>query len=143
MPAPALGRGWLRGLLQSIREGGVQPRDPRVKALWALLRRRQLLAGSPWAQTRLRFIWRQGLNAKPRPRTAARLLALIRNQAPLPAIVQQRFQQRQWARGPRRTVMARSPMHRLRPVAVRRVGTLRPVGRARPVRPLVARRRGR
>ena len=56
-PVPALGRGWLRALLQGIRESGVQPRDPRVKALWALLRRHQLLARSPWARTRLKFIW--------------------------------------------------------------------------------------
>ena len=31
--APALGRGWLRALMHGIRETGVQPKDPRVKAL--------------------------------------------------------------------------------------------------------------
>jgi hypothetical protein len=137
--APALGRGWLRALLQAIRETGVQPRDPRVKALWQLLRRRQLLARSPWARTRLKFIWQKGLNAKPRPRTIARLLALLKNRGPLTATPQRR----QWSHGPRRAMMARSPMRRLQPVVVRRVATLRPLGRPRPVRPVVSRRRGR
>src|SRR5688572_25848911 len=137
--APALGRGWLRALLQAIRETGVQPRDPRVKALWQLLRRRQLLARSPWARTRLKFIWQRGLNAKPRPRTIARLLALLKNRAPLTVNVQQRL----WSRGPRRAAITRAPMRRLQPVAVRRVATLRPVGRQQPVRPVAARRRGR
>ena len=139
VPAPALGRGWLRALMQGIRETGVQPRDPGVKALWALLRRRQLLASSPWARTRLKFIWQNGLNAKPRPRTAARLLALLRNQAPVTVNLQQQL----WSRGPRRAAITRAPMRRLRPVAVRRVATLRPVGRPQPVRPVAARRRGR
>lgn len=138
MQAPALGRGWLRALLQGIRETGVQPRDPRVKALWALLRRRQLLARSPWARTRLKFIWQKGLNAKPRPRTIARLLALLKNRGPLTASPQRR----QWSTGPRRAAM-RSSMRRLQPVVVRRVATLRPLGRPRPVRPLVSRPRGR
>ena len=137
--APALGRGWLRALIQGIRETGVQPKDPRVKALWQLLRRRQLLARSPWARTRLRFIWQKGLNAKPRPRTIARLLALLRNRGPLTISPQQR----QWSRVPRRAAMARSSMRRLRPVVVRRVATLRPVCRARPMRPPASRPRGR
>ena len=100
--APALGRGWLRALLQAIRDTGVQPRDPRVKALWQLLRRRQLLARSPWARTRLKFIWQKGLNARPRPRTIARLLALLRNRGPLTA----GMQRRQWSQlgWPRRTL---------------------------------------
>ena len=137
--APALGRGWLRALLRGIRETGVQPRDPRVKALWALLRRRQLLASSPWARTRLKFIWQNGLNARPRPRTIARLLALLRIRAPLTVNVQQRL----WSRSPRRAAITRAPMRRLQPVAVRRVATLRPVGRPQSVRPVAARRRGR
>src|SRR5688572_3307324 len=137
--APTLGRGWLRALIQGIRETGVQPKDPRVKALWQLLRRRQLLARSPWARTRLRFIWQKGLNAKPRPRTIARLLALLRNRGP----VTLGPQQRQWSSVPRRAAMVRSSMRRLRPVALRRVATLRPVGRARPIRPPASRPRGR
>jgi len=139
MQAPTLGRGWLRALLHGIREAGVQPNDPRVKALWQLLRRRQLLARSPWARSRLRFIWQKGLSARPRPNTIARLLALLRNRAPLTAGPLQR----QWSTVPRRAVMARSPMRRLQPVVVRRVATLRPVGRPRPVRPAVSRHRGR
>jgi hypothetical protein len=136
---PALGRGWLRALLHGIRQAGVQPRDPRVKALWALLRRRQLLANNPWARTRLKFIWQKGLDARPRPRTIARLLALLKNRATPAAGVQQR----QWPQRPSRAAIAPSSMRRLQPVAVRRVATLRPVGRARPLRPLVSRPRGR
>ena len=83
MPAPtsALSRGWLRDLMRGIRQEGVQPRDPRVKALWNLLRRRQLLARDPWARTRLRYIWQKGLNVRPRPRTTQRLLTLLRSGA--------------------------------------------------------------
>ena len=139
MQAPTLGRGWLRALLHGIREAGVQPNDPRVKALWQLLRRRQLLARSPWARSRLRFIWQKGLSARRRPNTIARLLALLRSRAQLIATPQQRL----WSRGPRRAAMARSPMRRLRPVVVRRVATLRPVGRPRAARPAVSRHRGR
>ena len=134
MQPPALGRGWLRALLQGIREAGVQPRDPRVKALWQLLHRRQLLVRSPWARTRLRFIWQKGLNAKPRPRTIARLLALLRNRAITSP------QQRQWSASLRRRPMPRSSMRRLQPVMVRRVATLRPVGRPQPLHPHMSRR---
>ena len=135
LPAPTLGRGWLRALLHGIREAGVQPNDPRVKALWQLLRRRQLLARSPWARSRLRFIWQKGLSARPRPNTIARLLALLRTRAQLIASPQRR----QWAA--RRAAMPRPAMRRMQPVMVRRVATLRPVGR--PVRQPVSRRRGR
>jgi hypothetical protein len=129
----------LRSLLQGIREtAGLQPRDPRVKALWEMLRRRQVLASSAWARTRLRFIWNKGLDTRPRPRTAARLVALLKNREPLTA-----GPQRLWSKTPPRAAMARSSMRRLRPVTVRRVATLRPVGRARPMRPLASRPRGR
>ena len=136
---PVLSRGWLRALLHGIHVTGVRPKDPRVRALWRLLRRRQLLGRSPWAQTRLRFIWQKGLDARPRPRTIARLLALLRNRVPVIAIPQQQ----PWARSPRRAVMARAPMRRLQPVVVRRVATVRPVAHRRPVRPHGTRPRGR
>lgn len=131
---PAIDGAWLRALL----EGGVQPKDLRVRGLWDLLRQRRLLARSPWARTRLRFIWQKGLNAKPRPRTIDRLLALL-NRAPLTASPQQW----QWSKGHRRAARPRAAMRRLRPVRVRRVGTLRPVGRPQPVRSLRSRPRGR
>jgi hypothetical protein len=137
--APAPGAGWLRALLHGIRQAGVQPRDPGVKALWELLRRRQLLARSRWARTRLQYIWQKGLNARPRPRTTARLVALLKNRGPLTAGAQPR----QWSTAPRRPAMPHPSMRRLQPVVVRRVATLRPVGRPRPVRPLVSRPRGR
>ena len=135
-PAPALPRGWLRALLHAIRDSGVQPKDPRVKGLWKLLQRRQLLARSPWARTRVKFIWQQGLNARPRPRTYARLVALLKNQAATIA-------RQPWLKAARQPAMARAPMRRLRPVAVRRVATLRPVARPQPMRPAAAGRRGR
>jgi hypothetical protein len=127
---PTLGRGWLRALIRGIRQDGVQARDPRVKALWDLLRRRQLLTRDPWVRTRLRAIWQRGLVARQRPRAAARILALLRNGRapgvrPLP---------------PRMTSVPRGvvsphPMRRLQPVALRRVATLRPVGRPQVARP--------
>ena len=132
---PAIDGAWLRALL----EGAVQPKDPRVKGLWDLLRQRRLLARSPWARTRLRFVWQKGLNPRPRPRMIDRLLALLENRAPLSASPQQW----RWSKGPRRAARPRAAMRRLQPVRVRRVGTLRPVGRPRQVRPLGSRPRGR
>lgn len=134
-PTPALSRGWLRDLLRGIRRDGVQPRDPRVKALWGLLRRRQLLGQSPWLRDRLRYIWQQGLNARHRPRTTSRLLALLRNWGVLSA----RPLQHRVASGPVTRTTLR-PMQRLRPVALRRVASLRPM---QPLRPSGWRGRGR
>jgi hypothetical protein len=68
---------WLPGLLASIRQGGLRPKDPRVRSLWLLLRQRGLLARSPFVQRALRFAWNRGLSARPRPRTAARLRFLL------------------------------------------------------------------
>ena len=141
MPAPtsALSRGWLRDLMRGIRQEGVQPRDPRVKALWNLLRRRQLLARDPWARTRLRYIWQKGLNVRPRPRTTQRLLTLLRSGA----VSVGRPLQRHLSTRPRAAATMRRPMQALRPVALRRVATLRPVGRKQPMRPVAWRGRGR
>lgn len=145
---PSLARGWLRGLIAAIRQGGLQPKDPRVKALWNLLRRRQSLVRHPWARTRLRFIWQKGLDARPRPKTATRLLAVIRDRAvsriPLPASRLPHSASRFPPAASRfptlrrpRAALRRVAMQRLRPLAVRRVGTIRSM--ARPVAPLMAR----
>ena len=138
-PAPALSRGWLRGLIRGIRQEGVQPRDPRVKALWGLLRRRQLLPRDPWMRTRLQYIWTKGLNVRPRPRTTARLLALLRSSRATTA----QPVLRPVAAGPRAAAMLRRPMRPLQPVALRRVATLRPVARQPQARPAAWRGRGR
>ena len=128
-PTPALGRGWLRDVIRGIRQDGVQPRDPRVKALWAVLRRRQLLARDPWVRSRLRLIWQKGLSARHRPRTTQRILALLRsrNVVSLP---------RRPPVGPSHITTPARPFRTLRPVVLRRVATLRPVGRPRPVQPV-------
>ncbi len=41
---------WLKGLIRSVRHEAIQPKDPRVKSLWDLLRQRQLLRQKPVAQ---------------------------------------------------------------------------------------------
>jgi hypothetical protein len=66
-------------LIEAVRAAGVQPRDPRVKATWDLLRSRGLLPRDPWVRWLLRYIWERGLPARNRPRTAARLDAALRS----------------------------------------------------------------
>jgi hypothetical protein len=139
MNTPALSRGWLRDLMRGIRQDGVQPRDPRIKALWDLLRRRQLLARDPWARNRLRYIWQKGLNVRPRPRTTHRLLTLLRSRG----VMRARPLQRRVSAVPGTAATMRRPMRPLQPVALRRVATLRPVGRQQPMRPVAGQRRGR
>ena len=138
-PAPALNRGWLRALIHGVRQDGLQPRDPRVKALWDLLRRRHLLGRDPWIRTRLRYIWQRGLNARHRPRTTTRLLALLRSGNVLSA----RPLKRHVPMAPRTPAAVPAPMRRLQPVTLRRIATLQPVARHQPVRPLSQRRVGR
>lgn len=64
---------WLPGLIQSIRQGGIKPQDPRIKSLLDLLRQRQLLDRKPRLAGKLNFIWERGLSARPYPNTARRL----------------------------------------------------------------------
>ena len=77
---------WLRGLIRAVRTEAVQPKDPRVKSLWDLLRQRQLLRRSPWLKAVLRRIWNRGLSARPRPRTARRIKRRLRLWGILPPI---------------------------------------------------------
>jgi hypothetical protein len=65
------------GLIAAVRDQGIQPRDPRVQRWWRRLRRQGLLQQNPWARALLLRMWRQGLVARPRPRTAERLAALL------------------------------------------------------------------
>ena len=103
---------WLPGFIRAVRQEAVQPKDTRVKSLWDLLRQRQLLRSSPWIRRVLRFIWERGLQARPRPRIARRMVRLLRRWGILPPLA-----------------VARRQVH-LRP--------LQPVA-VRPMRPLVAR----
>ena len=137
-PAPVLVRGWLRGLLRGIRHLGVPPRDPRVKALWVLLRRRQVLDQNVWIKATLRRIWQQGLGSRHRPSTTRLMLALLRGWG----VLRPRPLPRYTGGGIRRPAVFR-PLQRLRPVTLRRVGTARPLQAMRPrqlVRPLQAMR---
>jgi len=115
---------WLMGLVRAVRQQGLQPRDSRVKTLWNLLRQRALLTRSPWLQARLRYIWRQGLTARPRPRTAQRLVRLLRAWG----ILRPRRALRRVPIRPLRAVAARpAAVRRLMPVVPKRV--FRPVMR--------------
>jgi hypothetical protein len=115
---------WLKGLIRAVRSEAMKPKDARVKSLWDLLRRRELLRRSPWLRTVLRRIWDQGLPARPRPRTTQELTMWLRRWGILPPLAVRPM--------PGRPVAARR-LRPVRPVAVRPVGTARPVA-ARPMR---------
>ena len=66
-------------LIDAVRAAGLQPRDPRVKATWDLLRTRGLLSRELWVRRLLRRMWQQGLPPGNRPRSAARLDAALRS----------------------------------------------------------------
>jgi hypothetical protein len=75
---PVRRRVWLRSLIRAVARDGLQPRDPRVRALWYLLRRRGLLDQSPRLKRTLRIMWARGLRPRPRPRTARLMATLLR-----------------------------------------------------------------
>jgi hypothetical protein len=76
---------WLTQLIRAIEGEAIAPRDARVKSMWDLLRQRRLLHRSRWLRKVLQRIWRQGLAARPRPRTTRRLLQLLQRWGLLPA----------------------------------------------------------
>lgn len=119
---------WLRGLIRAVRREGLQPRDPRVKSLWDLLRQRQLLGRSPWLRAALRRIWTRGLQARPRPRTTRRMVRRLRRWGILPSRVVSPTAPRPIPTRPLAPVTVRP----VRPVAVRPVRpvTVQPVARA-------------
>lgn len=100
----------LQDFLQALRGEAIAPKDARVKSLWELLRRRQLLARDLWLKAVLRRIWEQGLSARPRPRTSARVTQALRRWNLLPA-------------------SAGAAGRPLAPARPRYPGTLRPVAR--------------
>jgi hypothetical protein len=75
---------WLPSLIQNVQQGGLKPKDPRVKSLWDLLRQHQLLRRSRWLTQFLRFMWQRGLSAHPRPSRAKRIERLMRYWGLLP-----------------------------------------------------------
>jgi Transglutaminase-like superfamily len=77
---------WLPSLIQTVQQGGLKPKDPRVKSLWILLKQRQLLHRSRWLNKTLGFIWKQGLSARPRPNRARRIERLMQKWGILPGI---------------------------------------------------------
>jgi Transglutaminase-like superfamily len=77
---------WLPSLIQNVRQGGLKPKDPRVKALWNLLKQRQLLQRSQWLRKALGFMWKQGLSARPRPNRARRIERLMQKWRILPGM---------------------------------------------------------
>lgn len=114
-------------LIQAIQSEAIAPRDARVKSMWDLLRQRGLLRRSRWLRGLLQRIWRQGLTARPRPRTTQRLQRLLRRWGILPASAASPIVVSPVA--PQTIVLspgARRPLRRVvvRPVAVR---PLRPV----------------
>ena len=131
-PPPVLGRGWLRALLYGIRQTGVPPRDPRVRGLWRLLRRRQLLEQNTWIKATLRHIWEKGLGQRYRPRTTRRMVAQLRAWG----VLRPRQVAAPYASTVIRTPVAMRPLRRLRPVILRRVATARPLS----MRPVQVRR---
>jgi Transglutaminase-like superfamily len=77
---------WLPSLIQNVRQGGLKPKDPRVKALWNLLKQRQLLHRSRWLPKALGFMWKRGLSARPRPNRARRIERLMQQWKILPGV---------------------------------------------------------
>jgi hypothetical protein len=76
---------WLAQLIRAVQDQAIAPRDARVRSMWNLLRERGLLGRSRWLRNVLRRIWRQGLVARPRPRTTQRLVRLLQRWGVVPA----------------------------------------------------------
>jgi hypothetical protein len=117
---------WLRGLIRAVRTEAVQPKDPRVKSLWDLLRQRQLLRRSPWLKAVLVRIWNRGLSARPHPRTAHRIKRRLRLWGILPPISMSAAAHRP---------AAQPAVQVVRPVVLKPVASVRPAT-MQPVRPV-------
>jgi len=122
---------WLRGLLRTVRLEAVQPKDPRVKSLWDLLRQRQLLNRSPWLKAVLRRIWNRGLSARPHPRTARRIKLRLRRWGILPPISVNTAAYRPAGIRAR----AQSAVQPAQPVVLKPVASVQPA-KMQPVRPV-------
>lgn len=118
---------WLKGLIQAVRSEAIQPKDPRVKSLWDLLRQRQLLRRSPRLKAVLQRIWSRGLSSRPRPRTAGRIVRSLRRWEILPPKSLRGAAHRPAATG--------TTMQAGRPVVLKPVASVRPAS-MQPVRPV-------
>lgn len=128
---------WLRALIRTLRTEAIQPKDPRVKSLWNLLRQRQLLHRSPWLKAVLQRIWNRGLSARPHPRTASRIKHRLRRWGILPPKSVGAAMHRPAITRP----VPRTAVHAVRPVVLKPVASLRPAA-MQPVRPIQMRSAG-
>jgi hypothetical protein len=128
---------WLAELIRAVQGEAIAPRDARVKSMWSLLRERRLLSRSRWLRDLLHRIWRQGLAARPRPRTTQRLQELLQQWGILPGSAAQPIVVSPIV--PQTLVVTPGVTRPFRPVVVR---PLRPVA-VRPLRPVLARAGGR
>jgi hypothetical protein len=122
---------WLRELLRTVRLEAVQPKDARVKSLWDLLRRRQLLRRSPWLKAVLHRMWNRGLSARPHPRTARRIKLRLRRWGILPPVSVAAAGHRSAGMRP----VMRTAVQAVRPVTLKPVASIR-VAKMQPVRPV-------
>ena len=121
---------WLAQLIGAIQGEAIAPRDTRIKSMWDLLRQRGLLRRSRWLRNVLQRIWRQGLAARPRPRTTQRLQQLLQQWGILPASTSPPIVVSSVV--PQTVVVSSGAPRTFRPVVVR---PLRPVA-VRPLRPV-------
>jgi hypothetical protein len=121
---------WLTQLIAAIQGEAIAPRDARIKSMWDLLRQRGLLHRSRWLRNVLQRIWRQGLAARPRPRTTQRLQQLLQQWGILPASALPPIVVSPVV--PQTVVVSSGAPRPFRPVVV---GPLRPVA-VRPLRPV-------
>lgn len=112
---------WLKGLMRTVRREAIQPKDARIKSLWDLLRRRQLLNRSRWLKAVLQRIWSRGLSARPHPRTARRIVKRLRRWGILPPKLGGAAMHRSAGIRPSRAVV-----RAVRPVTLKPVASLRP-----------------
>lgn len=114
---------WLPGLIQSMQQGGIKPKDPRMKSLLDLLRQRQLLNQKPRLVRKLNFIWERGLSARPYPKTAKRLERSLQQWGILPASPVPSTMQQNQARP-----QMQNSTQPVQPVALRPVGKVQGLG---------------
>jgi hypothetical protein len=122
---------WLRGLIRAVRSEAIQPKDPRVKSLWDLLRQRQWLHRDLWLKAVLHRAWNRGLPARRRPRTASRIKQTLRRWGVLPPKAAGAATHRPAVTSP----VTRANVRAVRPVVLKPVASVRPAT-MQPVRPV-------
>jgi Transglutaminase-like superfamily len=136
---------WLPGLIQTVQQGGLKAKDPRVKALWDLLHQRQLLHQSRWLTKTLGFMWQRGLSNYPRPHRAHRIERLMQRWGILPSGTGSTDRTATPPMPPRSTVTVPataipSPATPMKPVQVKPIPTVsvRPIPgvRVKPIAPM-------